>query len=129
MKILKNITGSDIAISDTGITIAAGVSYQIPAPDEGIWMDSVDVDAPIAAGDLVGSVGGSDLTPHMTNHMIHDSHIAESIHFDNHEGNGFASNNVQDAIEELKSSPLPDFVITDDSCLIFKEDGGFVLKG
>lgn len=55
--------------------------------------------------------------------------LAEEVPFDN-STNGFTATLTQGAIEEAKaSSGLPDFIISNDTCLLFKIDGGFVIKG
>ncbi len=128
IKILKNTTIADISIKDTGVLVPASGQYIIPAQDYLLWMDSVDIDVHINSGDIVVNNGTKDLSINMGLNYIHDFTIAEDIEFDN-ATNGFIAINVQTAIEEAKNSSLPDFVISNDTCIIFKEDGGFVLKG
>lgn len=127
-KILKNQTASPIAIKDTGITIPASGQYEIPPHDYGLWESSTDVQTQIAAGNLIGNTGTRDLDQDLTSHFIKEPHIAETIHFDN-QTNGFTAQDVQAAIEELKDSPLPDFLITEDAGLVFTENGDFIFKG
>jgi hypothetical protein len=62
-KILKNTTGSTIAINDVGISISANSSYTIPAPDYLLWSASSDVIGPIGALDIVVNDGSFDLSP------------------------------------------------------------------
>jgi len=64
IKILKNTTVSDIAVSDTGITIVASPStYTIPDQDFQLWSASSDVIPLVLAGDLVVNDGNIDYLP------------------------------------------------------------------
>ena len=60
-KIVKNTTGSDIVISDTGVTVLASNQYTIPANDYLLWAASDDVITEIGSGDIVVNDGSVDL--------------------------------------------------------------------
>jgi hypothetical protein len=61
LKILKNITGSSIFISDLGITIPTGGQIQIPLEEFGIYSDSINLLDFIRSGDIVVNNGVEDL--------------------------------------------------------------------
>lgn len=61
-KILKNNSGSNIDISDTGITINNGSQYTIPPQDYLLWAASSDAVTFIGASSLVVNDGSSDLS-------------------------------------------------------------------
>lgn len=125
MKLLKNTTVSPVSVSDTGITIAASPgSYIIPPQDYMLWAASTDVIPLINSGVIVINDGVLDLNP------ANGIALARAIDFLEHPDtafnvrflavperpNGFASKNVQEAIEEAKSaiegkiSVLPTFL-------------------
>jgi len=103
-KILKNSSGSDISISDTGVTVEDNEQYTIPPVDYLLWAESADVIVEITSGDLVLNTGDVDLSVADALNYILYSDQALSVHFKNNGevSNGFASSNAQDAIEEAK---------------------------
>lgn len=61
-KILKNTTGSAIAISDTGVTIGASpATYTIPPTDYLLWAASDNIVTEIGSGNIVVNDGSVDL--------------------------------------------------------------------
>lgn len=63
-KILKNQTGSPIAIDDTGITLPASpATFTIPPQDFLLWAASSDIIGPVGVGDVVVNDGSFDLSP------------------------------------------------------------------
>jgi hypothetical protein len=62
-KIVKNVTGSDILIPDTGVFIQANSSYTIDLQTYLLWAGSVDVVPLINAGSIVINNSTLDLTP------------------------------------------------------------------
>lgn len=60
-KIIRNTTGSNIFIKDTGINILANSSYDITEPELLLWVASTDVLPYIDIGDLVINNGTIDL--------------------------------------------------------------------
>jgi hypothetical protein len=62
-KILKNTTGSTIAINDVGISISANSSYTIPPQDYLLWSASSNVIAPIGSLEIIVNDGSFDLSP------------------------------------------------------------------
>lgn len=61
-KIVKNITGSPINISDTGVSIPATDQYLIPPQDYLIWAASDNIVTFVGSGDIVANDGSSDLS-------------------------------------------------------------------
>jgi len=61
-KIVKNVTASDITISDTGVTISANSQITIPPVDYLLWAESSNVITHIGSSDLVVSDGSYDLS-------------------------------------------------------------------
>ncbi len=61
-KILKNNTISNIAITDTGITINASSQYTIPAQDYNLWAASSNIITKIGSGDIIVNDGSVDLS-------------------------------------------------------------------
>lgn len=61
VKIVKNITGSPISVTDMGVTVPAMGSYTIPATDYALWMTSNDIIVYVGAGTLVINNGTVDL--------------------------------------------------------------------
>jgi hypothetical protein len=61
-KIVKNTTGSNIAIADTGITVSANSQYTIPAQDYLLWAASDNIITKIGDGSIVINDGSSDLS-------------------------------------------------------------------
>jgi hypothetical protein len=61
-KILKNDSGSNITVSDTGITINNSSQYTIPPQDYLLWAASSDVITEVGAGNLVVNDGSFDLS-------------------------------------------------------------------
>lgn len=61
-KILKNSTGSNISIMDTGVTIVANSSYSIPAQDANLWAASSNIVTKIGSGDIIVNDGSVDLS-------------------------------------------------------------------
>lgn len=62
-KILKNTTGSTIAVTDVGVSIPANSSYTIPPQDYLLWSASSDVISPVGSLDIVVNDGSFDLSP------------------------------------------------------------------
>lgn len=60
-KILKNNSGSNVTVSDTGVTINNGNQYVIPPQDYLLWAASDDVVTEVGAGNLVVNDGSVDL--------------------------------------------------------------------
>jgi hypothetical protein len=61
-KIVKNVTGSSIDISDVGVTILALSSYLIPPSDYLLWAGSDDTVTFVGSADLVINDGSFDLS-------------------------------------------------------------------
>ena len=61
-KIIKNTTGVDVEVGDTGVTVSANSSYTIPPQDYDIWAGSEDIVLPIANGTIVVNDGLEDLS-------------------------------------------------------------------
>jgi hypothetical protein len=61
-KILKNVTGSNISIVDTGITVLANNQYTIPPQDYLLWAASNNIITRIGAGSIVVNDGSVDLS-------------------------------------------------------------------
>lgn len=61
-KIVRNTSGSDILVTDTGITVAASSSYTIPPQDYPLWAASSNAITYVGAGTLVVNDGTSDLS-------------------------------------------------------------------
>lgn len=61
-KIIKNTTGSVIAINDTGISVPANSQYTVPATDYNVWAESANVLSYLTSGDLVVNDGSNDLS-------------------------------------------------------------------
>lgn len=62
MKIIHNNTGSNILVSDTGITVLANSSYTIPAQDYAIWAASSDIITQVGNGNITVNDGSFNLT-------------------------------------------------------------------
>lgn len=62
-KILDNTTGTDIEISDTGVTVASATDYTIQAADYPLWAASDDIVSYIGTGDIVVNDGSESLSP------------------------------------------------------------------
>jgi hypothetical protein len=60
-KILKNGSGSDVTVSDTGVTVVDGGQYTIQPQDYNLWAASDDVITEVGAGNLVVNDGSVDL--------------------------------------------------------------------
>lgn len=60
-KIAKNTTGSNISISDVGVTVNANSQYTIPPPDYLLWAASDDIITYMGSGDIVINDGSNDL--------------------------------------------------------------------
>jgi len=61
LKILKNITASNIEINDTGKRISIGESYIIPPQDFQLWMASQDIVTEIIDDTIIVNDGEDDL--------------------------------------------------------------------
>lgn len=61
-KILKNTTGSNISIIDTGITILANGQYTIPPQDYLLWAASNNIITRIGSGSIIVNDGSVDLS-------------------------------------------------------------------
>lgn len=61
-KILKNITGSTIAIADTGVSIPAMTNYTIPPQDYLLWAASDDIITNVGSSSIIVNDGSSDLS-------------------------------------------------------------------
>lgn len=61
-KILDNVTGSPIVISDTGATVDNVVNYTIPPQDYLLWAASSDIITEIGAGNIVVNDGSNNLS-------------------------------------------------------------------
>lgn len=105
-KILKNNTGSSVAISDVGITIPASGQYTIQNQDYLLWSTSSSVVAKINDGTLTVNDGVRDLVTARGIDFLKYPDESFNIVFksDPQRVNGFISKNVQDAIEEVKGS-------------------------
>lgn len=62
-KLLKNTTISPISIPDTGVNIAGGFDYLIPATDYLVWAKSSDVIPYVGNSEIVVNDGFEDLNP------------------------------------------------------------------
>jgi hypothetical protein len=60
-KIIKNTTGSSIAIADTGITVPANSQYTIPPQDYWLWAASDNIITRVGNGSIVVNDGSFDL--------------------------------------------------------------------
>lgn len=60
-KILKNITGSNISIVDTGVTILANAQYTIPPNDYLLWAASSNIVTEVGSGNIVVNDGSTNL--------------------------------------------------------------------
>lgn len=65
-KLLKNTTGSDILISEVGITIPANSTYTSQPTDALLWAGSNELVTHLGTGDLIGNDGTKDLTKEET---------------------------------------------------------------
>lgn len=81
MKTIRNTTGSDIDVTDVGVTIAAGSTYTIVPVDFPLWAASVSVDSPITSGSLVVNDGYDDLQSQAGLYHIHEEGINRSSAF------------------------------------------------
>jgi len=61
-KIIINNTGSNINISDTGVTVNASSQYTIPAQDYLLWAASDNIITEIGDGNLIVNNGAVDLS-------------------------------------------------------------------
>ena len=67
-KIVKNTTGSDIALSDTGVTVPASGQYALNPSENHIWAESIVISPAsqlvtlITSGDIVINNGTVDLS-------------------------------------------------------------------
>jgi hypothetical protein len=101
-KILKNITSSDIRIQDLGILIPASGSYTVYPTEYGLLAASTNITSYVNNGSIVVNDGTSDLPPTDSIQFMDVSVSAKGARFSN-VTNGFASTNVQSAIEEVYS--------------------------
>lgn len=114
VKILKNTTGSDIEVNSTGVTIPASGQYTIDPINYSLWTTTdaiTEITTDINSGDLVVNDGVDDITvangftlQHAIDYIKYPD-FAFHIRFEAEpeRSNGFASKNVQEAIEEAKS--------------------------
>jgi hypothetical protein len=101
MKLLKNITASDVFITDTGTNIPALYTYVIYPNNYLLWAASNDAVTQINAGNLIGNDGFIDLSAALTIYMIQaDVAIHEGF---NNATNGFVATELQSAVKEARS--------------------------
>jgi hypothetical protein len=62
-KILKNTTGSNIVISDVGVTLPASSDTTITPTDYLLWASSDDIIVHVGTGDVIVNDGTNDLSP------------------------------------------------------------------
>jgi len=82
VKIIKNTTGSDVPIADTGVTIPASSQYTIQPQDYMLWAASVDVIALVSAGTLVVNDGAVNLNITDGTNFLEHPDYAENIRID-----------------------------------------------
>lgn len=80
-KLLKNTTGSEISINDTGISIPASSNYQVVPQDFPLWANSVNVDSFIDSGSIVVNDGLDDLKPDMGKRHIHNESVSRDASY------------------------------------------------
>lgn len=61
-KIVKNNTGGNISVSDTGVTVNASSQYTIPPQDYLLWAASDNIVTEVGAGNLIINDGSIDLS-------------------------------------------------------------------
>jgi len=107
-KILKNSTGLDIDIKDTGITVPALGQYTIQDEDYTLWSFSDDIQTTISSGDIIINDGVNDLSITDGSNYIKYPDRAFRMRFESEpeRSNAFAAKNVQDAIEEGRISAI-----------------------
>jgi len=124
-KALKNNTGSDIIIGDTGQTVPASGELAINATDSLLYAASTDVVTPINDGDLIVKFKTTELSAVQGLCYLRTGleGLALSHCYDNTES-GLSAIDVQAAIDEIASGAavLPDFVLTDDLSHIWTDD-------
>ena len=121
-KILKNVTGSDISILDTGTTIAANSQYTISEQSYLLWAASANIVAHVNSGNIVVNDGINDITnTARALNFIKYPDTAFNARFlsEPERSNGFASKNIQEAIEEIKNT-----AIGSGGNVMFFNDGG-----
>lgn len=107
-KILKNITVSDIEISDTGITLAASSSYTLTHQEYLLWAASVDIITNINTGDVVVNDGYNDLSIADGKSFIGypDTALGQRFLSEPDRSNGFTARTTQEAIEQGRTSGI-----------------------
>ena len=102
IKTLRNDTGSPIPLDDVGrIIIQPAENFIIPVPKYVLFADSLDVETPITAGDLVVTNGTVDLTPALGKLYLKFPHNAQNLFFT---AAGFTAKDVKNAIIEAKNA-------------------------
>jgi hypothetical protein len=117
-KILKNNTVSDIDIIDISTTLPLSGQITIEPGSYYLLAESIDIDGNLAtkirSGDIIVNDGENDLTvangfnlERAIDYLKHPD-TAFNVRFlsDNERTNGFASKNVQEAIEESRNSVI-----------------------
>lgn len=118
VKIITNTTGSAISITEAGKDLAAAEVYVIYPQHYPMWAYAARTGSFLATKINAGDITVSDgLTPVLNAALglalLRDI-LARNISFDNR-ANGFASSNVQSAIEEAQGASVAnDFLITFD---------------
>jgi hypothetical protein len=75
-KLLKNTTGSAVAISDTGVILPASPAvYTIPPQDYPLWAASSSIDTLINAGTVLVNDGYGDLSKDLGLKHLHDESV------------------------------------------------------
>ena len=123
MKIVKNVSLSEIYIKEVGIPIPAESQYEIPPQEYALWHAAVLVVGStlvtkIDSEDLVINDGVGDLIATDGKNYLKTSYTAFNQRFlsEPERSNGFVSKNTQEAIEEAKAaiegkvSVLPTFL-------------------
>lgn len=108
IKIVKNTTNADIFLPQPGATVQALSSYTIDPQNYGLWVQSMD--SYIDSGAIIINDGTSDLNNILGKDLI-NTFLAKDLGFNN-SANGFSSNNIQGAIEEIANkSSIPEYNI------------------
>ncbi len=121
-KVLRNDTGGNIVIDDTGVTVrpGAGNQYTIPPQDYLLWAASTDIITPVTAGDIVvkDSVGDLSSTDGLNYLEYPDTAFNERFLSEPERSNDLLKKNVQEAIEEVKNLVFDEnIVVRDVPCL------------
>ena len=105
-KIVKNTTGIDVVVQDVGVTIPASGQYILNKNEYHLWGDSLDIITLIDGGTLIINDGVTDLSIDRAKDFISENDFAFSHRFlsQPERVNGFNSKNVQEAIEESRTT-------------------------